>query len=582
MSERKTESKTEKNPAYWSYRALMEDKKRCLTDIPTVDRDGINKLGNGEDPHVSHRSLEELKRHLKMPVDNKNWDKNGDKTPPHAFATDPNKPHFSRQEFYEKKTKNLTGIRERSEPNPEGGKSIANMSRGDAQQGPGAPRGKKLVGSQSARAFSDDVPTMNELMKPGKAMQGGITTEKSALRDRRSSKDPHSSFELLQMKKRFHATKLHQKPAKGTQSARELGLHIGYTPSGSPREFDYQCDHATRDPTLKSYQGIYPNGSSNAAYPDGREDPLKVGQYSSQACFAVDKRRHAANLDGEAAEGRARSKDQLKQSKMGETAGTRDEQGFLKPDFCGRGEKYRSQYALTQHKKRHLAQMHHDEALTPRSPYSQNVAQQELFTSHKNLEYGKRGHVVGLNSARGLRRTRSEDGSVGSSSCDVGKGISRMMSKHREDEVHTSQVAFFLKKKNHATSVHRAPKPPPSAGSVASVDPESNCGADVLMEKRSPSNPHHSCKAFALKKKYHQTGVHVEPQSRLHPTVTRAKSLEKNPDTLYSQRDLNYLKKIHSFEYNPEERTKPGPKPLPFAPVPRNGQWTPQHLCDER
>lgn len=263
-----------------------------------------------------------------------------------------------------------------------------------------------------------------------------------------------------------------------------------------------------------------------------------------------------------------------------------DDQGFFKPDFCARAEKYRSQYALSQHKKRHLADLHTDgeeQTAAPyaaRSPYADGTVQQNLFTSHLNLDYGKRGHVVALNSAKSVRRAKSEDGasSAGSSSCDVGKGISRMMHKHREDQVHTSQVEFYLKKKNHATSVHRTPRPPRSEDGSESLN--SNCGADVLTEKRRASNPHNSCKAFALKKKYHQTGVHVQDQSRLHPQATKEVALDKNPKILASQKDLNKLKKIHAFQYNPEERERPQPRPPPVAPVPRNGQWTPQHVCD--
>jgi len=578
------------DPHYWSYRALMEDKKRCLTDIPRLLHEGCNSLEKqGLDAHRSQRAMDELKRYHKMDVD-REWDRNGQKTPPHAFLSDENKPHFSSKELAERKKRMQTEIRATANPRPEADpkamqKAILQQIQNGTAKGAGSRQGPPPDLEDGADMWWE-APTMNELMKPGTRMQTGLQTERAALQERRSSSVPHTSHELLNMKKRFHATKIHQKPGARSQSAREIRAdsEIGSDTGIEP----------TKDPHSRSYQGSYPHGTSSEAWPEGREDAKKVGRYKSQAYFAIDKRRHAANVDGSAQNQATRD------TKMStaETERLVDEQGFFKPDFCARDEKYRSQYALTQHKKRHLANLHHDAEASggpysARTPNSDGTVMQDLFTSHKNLDYGKRGHVVSLNSQKSLRRTRSEGArspgarsedatsthSAGSSSCDVGKGISRMMHKHREDQVHTSQVEFYLKKKNHATSVHRAPRPPRSSGE-SEVSQESNCGAAVMMEKRRPSNPHNSCKAFALKKKYHQTGVHVKAESRLHPETMKEKPLEKNPKSLVSQGELNKLKKLHSFQYNPETREKPAPRPIPVAPVPRNGQWTPQHVCD--
>jgi hypothetical protein len=547
-------------PHYWSYRALLEDKKRCLTDIPHVKHDQCNSLlREGEDFHKSQRAMEERIRHLGMSMAT-NWDPNGRRTPPHEFTTDKNQPHYSYKELCEEKKRMQTSMRERER-------------RPSQSPPPGATRPASAPSEKSEGDL--EAPTMNQLMKPGKRMGTGVETERVALQENRPSTVPHNSYELLNMKKRFHATKIHQKPRRA-QSARELGSYSS-TPPGTPP--DSEADFR-RDPTIKSYQGDYPYGNSSEAWPEGRADPKKTGRYRSQAYFSIDKRRHAARVDGDRNQEEALLREVYQDQDLD---GQRDEQGWLKPDFTARYDKYKSQYALTQHKKRHLATIHTDgdeSAYIPRSPYSDSTVKQDLFTSHKSLEYGKRGHVVGLGSTA-KRRVKSADGdtsSVGSSSCDVGKGISSMMHKHRDKNVHTSQVEFSLKKKNHATAVMRRPLPEGERGDRTDLD--SNCGADVLMETRRPSNPHNSCKAFALKKKYHQTSVHVKAQSRLAPAATREKPLNKHPNVLYSQGELNKLKKLHSFEYDPDERKKPGSRPVPNAPVPRNGQWTPQHILD--
>jgi len=605
-------------PHYWSYKALLEDKKRCLSDIPHDKRvPDSSTRKEGQDYKKSHRAMDELKRHMQVTLD-KVWDPNGATTPTHSFVYDENMPHFSQKEFALDKKKLQTSIRKsasarRSEELgqcPTAGRIFSKEAPSDCgyREGPSIAdarsraEGRLQEKKETQRKGTTwiEAPTMDELLAPGAVMDGVGFDEKGALSERRSSSVPHNSQQVFNQKKKYCATKIHQRPsARRTQSARNLGQETPRSYSdlddgqyGETRYLPNQAGYETprsssdvsalRDPTSRSYQGL---GNSSEAWPEGRPEPKKVGRYQSQAYFAIDKRRHAANVDGDAARERARLRDETQHG--AERQHACDDQGFMKPDFCARGDKYRSQYALAQHKRRHLATMHSDgdelRSTTPRNTASSNqFMQQDLFTSQKNLEYGKKGHVVALNSARSMRKANrsQERGSVSSttSSCDVGKGISRMMHRHKEDQVHTSQVEFYLKKKNHATSVHQTPRPPRSCeGSSAS---ESSLGGGVLVETRRPSNPHNSCKAFALKKKYHQTNVHVKPDSRLRPDVMNDKPLDKQPTSLNSQSHLNNLKKIHVFEYDPSTRGRASSKPLPMAPVPRNGQWTPQHICD--
>merc|ERR1719446_146892 len=105
---------------------------------------------------------------------------------------------------------------------------------------------------------------MTELMKPGSRMDTGIETERAALQEKRSSSVPHTSHELLNMKKRFHATKIHQKKG-GSPTAR-----ADYAASDMGSD---QVHMTSKDPLSRSYQGNYPHGTSSEAWPDGRGDP---------------------------------------------------------------------------------------------------------------------------------------------------------------------------------------------------------------------------------------------------------------------------------------------------------------------
>lgn len=592
--------KEEDAPHYWSYRALLEDKKRCLSKIPTLPHEVCNSLRQeGEDAQISCRALDELKRHHRKTLE-KQWDTRGFKTPPHQFESDENRPHHSQKEFAEKKKAMKTDVRRpararTTSPAPSMSAS-ERMARGiDSDWGGGQKRrqgtvnklieasadGPAMGQAAAQKLWAHPAPTMIQLMQPGDVMERRHSTERAALRERRPSTEPHDSQEVLAWKKKFHASKLHARPKGRAQSAREL--------RGSQAGSEVSSVSSSRrvDPASIAYRGQYPYGeSAGQAWPNGRSDPKKVGRYKSQAYLSIDKRRHAANVDGDAANQRAREREK----QLTENANVEyDEQGFIKPDFTAQTEKYRSHRALSQHKRRHLANLKEgsDDGQSEFSPRSvRGVAQgppqtskgkEHLFTSYNSLEYGKRGHVVSLSAVQLPKKAKSEtDGDGSESSCDVGKGISRMMARHKPGTVSTSHVEFLLKKKNHATGVHTTPKPPDWK---PDFDDEEDIGL-ALMEKRSEENPHNSCKAFALKKKYHQTGVHVTDTSRLHPEKLKAPVLTAAEPVMVSQRKLNSLKKKQQFAHDPEHRERPKNRTLPTAPVPRNGQWTPQHVSD--
>jgi len=586
---------------YWSYRALLEDKRRCLATIPR-EKDYCRDFGNTlqkehEDCKISHKAMTELKRHMAVTLD-RDWDPKGVKTPPHAYLSDENRPHFSQKEFNEKKKYAQTAIRRPASARPKLSSTSSNdLNRDEVfAERTGPKRAQKDIVKLTGRK-SLEAPTMKMLMQPGGAMDRKYGNEREALTERRSSSVPHDSYEAINWKKKFHATKLHARKPQRSQSARDV--------SRGSSEIDSNPDYnVQRDPCASSYQGAYPNGTSSEAWPQGRSDPKQSGRYQSQAYFMVDKRRHAAAIDGDLENEKARSRDRNENN----DSIYYDEDGFSKSDATKDRLKYRSQYALAQHKRRHLCDLYKDgddrapadgySQASPRTPYSatsprmDGLVQQDLFTSHKNLEYGKRGHVVTLNSARDKLKTprSAASGADSESSCDVGKGISTMMHKHDEDKVHTSNALFAIKKKNHATSVHILPKP---AGERATEedDEETAVGKAETLDKRRPSDPHHSHKGFEMKKKYHQTCLHKTADSKLHPDTMKARSSlhprpggqtipKKDPGVMDSQRQLNEMKRLHMFEYDPESRVRPAVRPIPTAPVPRNGQWTPQHVCD--
>lgn len=521
-------------PHYWSYKTLLEDKKRCLVDVGHVKHEFCNSLEKeGEDPKTSQRALAERKRHHRGDL-NKSWHRGGAETPPHDYDRS-GTPHFSQQEFQEKKQKMQTEIRKTS-------------SRRSLEA--------SAESRQASDCGSDDVGALLNHSKYDNTF--GFGFEKAALADRRGSNEPHDSQRVLAMKKRHHATSVHSS-SRGLQRSR----------SESPRS---------------SYSDSWQASSSN-----------RSGRYTSQASMNLDKRRHNAAIDGDSASEWARTRD-LRQHAAEHHEYYDGDREIYKPDFLARGDKYRSQYALQQHKRRHLAEIHSGgdqhydtESICHAGPYSgeghrlgQSMSEKGLFTSQQALCFAKRGHIIDLKSAEGFARRRAQsarsDHSDSSSSCDVGKGISRMMHNHREDQVHNSYNEFSLKKKNHATSVHKAPKADDAASDCTSVSSRASFGMHALADTRRPSDPHHSCKAFALKKKYHVTPIHATNSSRLHPDNRRSRSVDLDPKSLSSHEHLNKMKKVHRFEANSASRSRQEPPPIRKAPAPRSGQWTPQHL----
>lgn len=549
---------------YWSYKTLLEDKKRCLTDVGHIKHEFCNSLEReGINPKTSQRALAERKRHHRGELD-RSWDRSGAKTPPHDYAGAESGPHFSHQEFNEKKKKMQTQIRSLSP------KLTLDLGRCDTAE--------RIVGAAATnQQFLDyDNHNVGTLMNYNRyADNTGYVTERAALTERRQSDEPHSSQKVLSMKKRHHATGINATRLRRSRSE-------------SPRT---SYSREVKDPATRSYQGVYPYGETSQAYPDGRTDDKTVARYASQSYMNIDKRRHCAAIDGDVNAERARSRDMKQHSAEHHEAWEGDRE-LYKPDFLARGDKYKSQYALQQHKKRHLAEIHSGgdqhfakESDNQAGPYAgeghrlgQSLSEKGLFTSQNALCFAKRGHIITLNTAAGLSRQRGSIAhSDSSSSCDVGKGISRMMHNHREDQVHTSQTEFQLKKKNHATSVHQAPRGD-AESDCTSVSSRASFGMHALADTRRASDPHHSCKVFALKKKYHVTPVHVKQDSRLHPEKIRGKSRDLDPKSLNSQSQLNTMKKVHKFNHDAEHRSKPERETIQKAPVPRNGQWTPQHL----
>merc|ERR1719460_2975821 len=93
---------------------MLEDKKRCLTDVTHVNHVLVNNIDNEvADPKTSHKALSENKKHMRFNMVSA-WDKGGKETPPHHY-TGENQPHYSHKELSEKKKRMQTGLRKNSE-----------------------------------------------------------------------------------------------------------------------------------------------------------------------------------------------------------------------------------------------------------------------------------------------------------------------------------------------------------------------------------------------------------------------------------------------------------------------------------
>jgi len=328
---------------YWSYRALLEDKRRCLATIPREKNHGRD-FGNSlekehQDCKTSQKAVAELKRHMAVTLD-RNWDPKGAKTPPHAYLYDENRPHFSQKEFAEKKKYAQTAIRRPASARPKLSSSASQDLKQDEYWADlGKKRSQTDINKLSGRK-SLEAPTMKMLMEPGGKMERQHDNERAALTERRSSSVPHDSYEAINWKKKFHATKIHARKPQRSQSARDVSR--GSSEIGSNPDYNVQ-----QDPWSRSYQGAYPNGTSSEAWPQGRSDPKQAGRYQSQAYFDIDKRRHAAAIDGDLENQKARSRDRNENN----DSIYYDEDGFSKSDTTKDRLKYRSQYALAQHKR---------------------------------------------------------------------------------------------------------------------------------------------------------------------------------------------------------------------------------------
>jgi len=529
---------------YWSYRALLEDKKRCLTNIPTVEHTVANSLKReGEDAKISQRALAERKKHMEWPM-SKDWHPVGEEnaTPRHTYCDDPAKPHFSHRELMEKISRIQTPLKRPASARPRLQSNAQSVAPSETDNG-------------SFSGFAFGQPKMKELMQPGTVMDRRFSHERAALLEQRPRDVPHFSHESIGWKKMFHSTDLHAR-----DNARKLR-------SQSARTF--------RDARGSSA------GSDCSSVDVNKRLHLQNGkpgaQYRTKSMLDIDKRRHACFLDGDV------EKVRDKTVRKGDPLMNMGTKQMQYDEALEQNENYRSQKAMTAHKKRHVAVLKEGgHAYTGKMqrykgvPGSVDARPEELFNSYQTMEYGKRGHVVSLTSKKEMMKERRSPSIASTeSSCDVGKGISAMMARHKDNAVHTSAVEFNLKKKNHATAVHATPLPP---GEKSAADDLNDDALKQMAEKRRPSNPHNSCKAFALKKKYHQTGVNVTNSSRLHPEALKAPPLTADIPVMNSLTTMQALKKKHKFVFDPEIRHRPPETPVPQPPVPRNGQWTPQHM----
>lgn len=584
-------------PHYWSYRALQEDKKRCLTDMAHEDHTLANTLctlHSGKD-HLSNKGIEEKKKGHKE-LKNMNWRRESEKAM-HPFAEikgENGMPRFFSQKMLadaKRKLKTNLHVTRYGEGMP---KTARESRRSDQKAG-------SRTGSMTDRsALEEDMksspgfrsgamsPTMTELLEGGDEVHS-VLSWWGTVRENRSSNLPHTSFSRFDIKKRHHTTGLNQcegSPVKG------------------------EC--LQRDPKNSAYQGDYPRGYGNHTFEEP-EFPSSTARYQSHADFSLDKGRHS-NFE-------PTDKRHLQRSMGGELTHPIEielQEGTDSnlPNFTGSKNQYRSNFTLQMHKKKHLAELHSQPlryttgpvtpgiAFTPDFKVDNNGVKNEQsggeisdrqLTSQREMAYCKRFNTVSLNKDEKpgpgwhpevkKLKSRSSGGSTASqaSRSDISNEGSRTPphpAARSEQWVTSRQIGAEVARRARQLASGRTP---------ASLISES--ASDVALL-------HSSQQELAHRKGTCQTNIRHCPSSGAgsmggsasDPTFARyndrsssdsfqpKRKTSGNGMPLKSNSKMEYQKRIHRFRHDDPRRKRPEPVTPPIPPTPRSGQWTPAHI----
>lgn len=613
-------------PTYWSHRALIEDKKKCLTDLPHTDHQVSNTLEflHEDKKHHSCRAVADKKR-MHQPLSEKEW-RRRPSTPTHPYATagvtgEDKQKFWSHRDLMESKRTNRCIIRKPATPSyngDDGPMTAREMRRSesmyeDERETPMSARSPGSIYSDSGRmmrsASVDAIakrrdkelepsglrsPTMRELLQHDNKEEHphnelGANWWK-VCREDRNPDTPHRSHEKYSIKKQHHGIPIHEVPGSSThrthyQDAFATGVGISETPDkekGDNRVLLYQ-----RDPKATAVQGQYPHCVTNEAWAAPRGDETPPSRYHSCELMALDKRRHATPIDG------GRRWQRMRVQCTGKDAPT-----FQSETHCQTTDKpknYRSHFTLLQHKKKHLATL--DAGRSPRPPpaagntprvkdgdtsgFTASEGRASGWTSHRELQYAKRFNNVALSPRQQLHKSPMPDRPWPKPGDMLKEDASEISGT--TPPYPSGPVREVPQSSTHRAHTHQA---------VSKYGSKAGAFKDDCPIYDDDTLLHCSQKELALRKSHNATTLrHTEtslPRSFSARSIADRNPLSHSVDDLppgeewRSQQHLSTQKMLHKFGHDDPRRVKKTgtskASESGYAPPPRSGQWTPAHI----
>lgn len=616
-------SMSEQQPAYWSHRALHEDKRRCLTDMPHKDHtvaNGLSNLHAGKN-HMSQKAIEENKKGHK-PMVNMTWRRESD-IPDHPLATKISPENgmtrfFSQQALADAKRRLKIPLHVTPQGDLGGSKSAREARRSDRQPG-------SRSGSMSARSAIEDSrsadrdrprsgdrsPTMASLLEGGDEVHS-VLSWWGTVRENRDANTPHTSFQRFDIKKRHHTTGIN----RSGRAMSEDGLV-------TLRRND--------DPKGGAYQGDYPRGKANHTMEEP-EHPLSKSRYMSHSDWQLDKKRHANETPTDKLHLQHHMQGQFTHPiEMGIEEGSEIHQ----PNFCGSKNQYRSNFTLQMHKKKHLAELHSQPLRYTEGPVTPGIAftpdfkvdnagvkneqtggeiSDRQLTSHREMAYCKRFNTVSLkkdappgwhpdakkpqgSKASSTRAPTSREGSVTSldsartppphpagradpwvTSRQIGAEVTRRAEKLASGRspaslITESESDCNLLHSSHQELAHRKGICATSLRHTPRGDGVSPRGFPAMA--MSMSTPR--LRAGYDSARFDESGTPgLRRQASGSFTPERRQSHDSQP--MKSNSQMEYQKRLHRFQHDDQRRRRLDPARAPIPPTPRSGQWTPAHI----
>lgn len=555
-------------PQYWSYRTLQEDKKRCLTDVPHCDHTIANTLEylHEDKKEKSQKAIGEGKRgHYGL--SNSDWRRRSS-TQTHPFAQQDSR-YWSYNDLQDAKRKCAAEL-----PSNKPQSARDRFRTTTAPSSLYSARSSDLDENETRSQFGAQSPTIADLLKPHSARVRDHPHNESVhawwdtVRERREVSNPHKSFEKFDIKKHHHMTDIHARDRvrPGEDFASSLQSALAPHLDGS------------RDPKSCAYQGNYPHGMTNEAWAPARGDETPPSRYHSQSLFALDKRRHAAPVDGGDRKEEARQMPQV-YSQEGMETGTMAGKIF-KPNFTGNKKAtdlYRSNFTMQQHKKKHLAEMKDKSRAEGGTQFSSpshgvNDADGSGFTSHREMQYCKRFNTVHLKAPQQLHKESGFERPWPR----PGDANDRASASSTPPYPSVRQREPFVTSREHNDLA------------LTRTSPKTGLRSSAASSQSDPGLLHSSQQEFSQRKAVCQTnvrafrselkGTKAVPHDNASCSDLATRRNSNHSTGFNSHRQMEFAKTIHKFTHDDGKRRNPQSLQAPVAPTPRSGQWTPAHI----